>query len=195
MDYFRRPRQEPQRVGDRNLRVSLLDGTSALICTTPRMVVFHHLPTPAAEPDWSVRMLLDDDDELRELFHPMLGWDIVKLVSLLWRQLEMRGMTIDLRRPEDRQQAGLRVETVSTQSQYAESDKTPRRRAEDTRAAIITAVEQSGRAMNRLEIARSIGRAKTPHLIHLIEGLVADGLLNRVQSVRSNGLLEFFYFT
>lgn len=193
MDYFRRPRQQPQRVGDRNLRVSLPDGTSALICTTPKMVAIHHLPTPGADPDWSVQMLLNDDDELREVFHPQLGWDIVKLVGLLWRQVEMRGLKIDLRRPEDRQQAGLRVETVSAQSQHAETFKSPRRGVGDTREAILAALE-SGRAMNRLDIARAIGRAKSPHLILIIERLVADGLIERVQSVRANGFVEFFYF-
>ncbi len=182
------------RIENRNLRLSLPDGTSALVCTTSRLVVIHHLPTPAAEPDWSARIDLDDSD-LRLLFNPSFGWDVIELVGLVWRQVEMRtGMTIDLRRPEDRERAGLRVETVSTPSQYWDSRKPSRRRAEDTRAAIISVVEQSGRAMNRLEIARAVGRAKTPHLIHMIEGLVAAGMLNRVQSVRSNGLLEFFYF-
>lgn len=192
MKDYQRP--QPQRVGDRNLRVSLPDGTSALVCTTPRIVVIHHHPTPASEPDWSATINLDDDDELRGLFHPQLGWDVIKLVGLVWRQAEMRGLTIDLRSAEDRIRAGLRTETVSTQSQYSDLGKPARRRAEDTRESIITAVEQSGRAMNRLEIARAVGRAKSPHLILMIEGLVADGLLNRVQSVRSNGLLEFFYF-
>lgn len=45
----------------------------------------------------------------------------------------------------------------------------------------------------RLEIARAIGRAKTPYLLSQIEWMVLHGTLARTTNVRPNGVIEYRY--
>lgn len=58
---------------------------------------------------------------------------------------------------------------------------------------IYTAVQDAGGGVTRADIARAVGLKKTPHLIALIEGMVTDGLLHRVQDYWRNGVVMYRY--
>ena len=45
----------------------------------------------------------------------------------------------------------------------------------------------------RLDIARFLGRSKSPYLVAQIEWLVNNGTLGRSQNIRPNGFIEFRY--
>lgn len=86
----------------------------------------------------------------------------------------------------------LNDETVSIQSHQQERGPKQRGRA-DSAHEIMEQLYTSERPMSRLEIFRSIGRAKSPHLIALLEQMVSDGLITRFSIQRSNGVPIYFY--
>lgn len=100
--------------------------------------------------------------------------------------------TIDLRSFEARQRFGLRSGNVSKRSQREKREQYHRGRAE-SQALIYSACVSAERYLTRLEIARAVGRAKTPHLVALIEQLVEDGILVRHELDNGNGLPIFVY--
>lgn len=59
--------------------------------------------------------------------------------------------------------------------------------------AIYEVVKHSPTPMTRLEIARAIGRHKTPHLIVVIEEMVQKGWLTRTSSTFHNGVVMYVY--
>lgn len=71
-----------------------------------------------------------------------------------------------------------------------EQDHRPR---DETRLLIMEAISQQGSGMTRTQIARAIDRAKTPHLIDLIEELVKEGHLLRRVKIFGNGVEGFTY--
>lgn len=53
------------------------------------------------------------------------------------------------------------------------------RTREETRQEILNLLQHADRPLTRTQIARAIGRAKAPHIVHLIDELVEEGLLKR----------------
>lgn len=102
--------------------------------------------------------------------------------------------TIDLRDDKTRARAGLASETVP--SPYRKSYKTviqEKRAVEDTRRLIVDLVYDSNQPLTRLQICRLLDRAKTPHLVALIEQLVTEGVIARGCSVNANGVPMYWY--
>ena len=58
---------------------------------------------------------------------------------------------------------------------------------------ILEAVRNNPAGLTRTQIARALNRAKTPHLIDLIEGLVEDGYLQRQIKIYGNGVEGYLY--
>lgn len=182
---YRRQQPEPLPF-QRNFRVRLPHG-HLLIATTKLLVTVHHFPTPRAEPDFTIRFLVADNPELLPLLHPVDGWDLLGLVRFLWRKIDIL-KALDLRDEAVRAELGLR--TVSTPSQN--KIRQEKRPAEQALKMICDFVYEHP-SCTRLEIARAIGRAKTPYLLSQIEWLVQCGQLARSQTIRANGVVEFHY--
>lgn len=101
---------------------------------------------------------------------------------------------LNLRDANLRKEAGLRVNTVSTPSQLPAPNKKQHKRGSwETERMILDAVSETN-GMTRLQIARAIGRKKTPHLISIVENLVEHGLLLRDATPRRNGMLQYTYY-
>jgi predicted transcriptional regulator len=67
------------------------------------------------------------------------------------------------------------------------------RTPEETEFAIIWALRTAEAPMSRSDIAKSIGRRKTPHLIDIIEGLVERGVIVTSEGEMPNGMPIFYY--
>lgn len=98
-------------------------------------------------------------------------------------------MHIDLRPTDARVAAGLNVGTVSIPSHNRPNER-PRT---ETVRLICETIESSAEPVTRTEIARALGRAKTPYLIDVIESLVGAGVLSRSHYVRHNGVVCYLY--
>lgn len=96
------------------------------------------------------------------------------------------GHVLDLRDEGKRMEYGLRPETVLERSQKA---KTGHNRAErdDMLQSICNAVYNAPAPLTRLEICRAVNRAKSPHLIALIDELYTRGFIARQQVARAPG--------
>jgi hypothetical protein len=102
--------------------------------------------------------------------------------------------TLDLRDPKERQRAGLASGTIPPQFwKNLDTVLQEKRAVGDTRRLIVDLVYDSPKPLTRLQIARLIDRKKTPHLIGLIEQLVAEGAITRGCSVAPNGVLTYWY--
>ncbi len=65
---------------------------------------------------------------------------------------------------------------------------------DETLNLILTAIaDYDEGGMTRTQIARALQRAKTPHLIDLIESLVNDGYLARRVKIFGNGVEGYVY--
>jgi hypothetical protein len=64
---------------------------------------------------------------------------------------------------------------------------------DEARELILNAVSGSTNGLSRSQIAKLIERAKTPHLIELIEELVNEGLLSRHIKIYANGVEGYVY--
>lgn len=64
---------------------------------------------------------------------------------------------------------------------------------EETIRVILEAVASARSGLTRAQIARAIGRRKTPHLIELIDQMVVDGLLWREVITLHNGVQGYRY--
>lgn len=98
---------------------------------------------------------------------------------------------IELRDPETRAEFGLLMETVSIPCQSASATPTIRSRGE-TMDLIIAALQEYG-PMTRAQIAKHLGRAKTPWLISICEDLCSVGLIRRGYTTTRNGLTAILY--
>ncbi|MCS6835790.1 MAG: winged helix DNA-binding protein [Anaerolineae bacterium] len=67
------------------------------------------------------------------------------------------------------------------------------RTQDETIRLILHVVSQSQEPMTRAAICAAIGRHKTPHLIALIDGLVAAGYLHRSVKTFHNGVQGYVY--
>ncbi len=182
---YRRQQPEPLPF-QRNLKVRLPQG-HLLISTTRLMVAVHHFPSPRAEPDYTIHFSVLENEEMLSLFHPVDGWDVVGLLRFLWSKIDML-KHIDLRDEELRRAYGLSTVSIPSQKRLRQE----KRPAEQAMQMICDYVLEHP-SCTRLEIARAIGRAKTPYLLSQIEWLVQSGQLARTQTIRANGVVEFHY--
>lgn len=99
--------------------------------------------------------------------------------------------TLDLRAPSLRQQHGLMTVTVLEPFQRDDGGQQHRGRA-DTEALILDALRHAGRPLTRLDVARALNRAKTPHFIQILETLVAEGRVVRKHG-QWRGVVMYLY--
>lgn len=59
--------------------------------------------------------------------------------------------------------------------------------------AVYRAVLGAASPLTRLEIARAIGRKKSPHIVEMIEGLSAGGYLSKIESTDKFGRPAYRY--
>lgn len=71
--------------------------------------------------------------------------------------------------------------------------KQEHRPKDETRALIVRAVRAAPGGLTRTQIASAVKRAKTPHLIDLIEELVQEGHLTKRVQVFGNGVEGYRY--
>jgi len=64
---------------------------------------------------------------------------------------------------------------------------------EETRQAILKIVTDSEHPLTRRDITDALGRAKSPHLLELIETLVDEGWLERSVVAYHNGVQGYVY--
>ena len=98
---------------------------------------------------------------------------------------------IDLRDVELRAEIGLVTETVSVPCQPRRASPSARSRGE-TMDLIMQALAIHG-PMTRLEIARHLGREKSPWLIAICEDLCSVGLIRRGYTTAANGRTAILY--
>lgn len=134
-----------------------------------------------------MRFMVSDNPELAQILHPVDGWDYIGLLSFLWRKIDIL-RTLDLRDEAVRAEFGLRTVSIPSQKR-ARQEKRP---AEQAMQMIRQHVLDNPNC-TRLEIARAIGRAKTPYLLTQIEWLVMHGTLGRSTNIRPNGVIEYRY--
>jgi predicted transcriptional regulator len=67
------------------------------------------------------------------------------------------------------------------------------RTQDETRSAIFEIVASSSRPLSRREIAEALGRAKSPHILNMIESLVEQGYFVRTITTRHNGVQGYAY--
>lgn len=67
------------------------------------------------------------------------------------------------------------------------------RRIEDTRRLIVRECSQSDQPLSRAEICKALKRSKSPQMIALMEDLVADGILEKIQDIMPNGIAVYYY--
>lgn len=63
----------------------------------------------------------------------------------------------------------------------------------ETRQMMIDIVAQSERPLTRTEIVNRLNRKKTPHLIDMMDRLVADGIFTRSIVTFNNGVTGYVY--
>ncbi len=63
----------------------------------------------------------------------------------------------------------------------------------ETRQMMIDIVAQSERPLTRTEIVNRLNRKKTPHLIDMMDRLVADGIFARSIVTFNNGVTGYVY--
>ena len=68
------------------------------------------------------------------------------------------------------------------------------RSRDETIHLILQAIHASPQGLTRSQIARALGRRKTPHLITLIDEMVASDLLRREVITLHNGVQGYLYF-
>lgn len=111
--------------------------------------------------------------------------------------------SFDLRLPNDRAALGIEdnwdhqadgIDTVSIQFQHKSVVRGTHRSRGDTERLILDAVGSSPRPLTRLQIARAVGRAKSPYLVGVIVALVESGDLTETAIRRPNGALEYQYW-
>lgn len=134
-----------------------------------------------------MHFLVSENPELALLFHPVQGWDFIGLVHFLWRKIEVLN-TLDLRDPAVRAELGLRTVSVPSQKPARQEKRTAEQAMQMIREHIL-----AHPFCTRLEIARAIGRSKSPYLLAQIEWLVLHGTLARSINIRTNGAIEYRY--
>lgn len=184
---FYRHQPETPLPSDRTFIVNLSDGTSLRIWASREMVTVFHHEKLHSEPLWRATFYTADNPELAAIYTPRLGWDIVALISLTRSEIEHMAQ-LNLRDPETRQELGLSTVSVPSQNRNRQ-EKRPMGEALE----LIASYVEAHPACTRLEIARGIGRTKSPHLLTQIEWLVAQKVILRDQIIRANGAVEYRY--
>lgn len=111
--------------------------------------------------------------------------------------------TFNLRLPEHREALGLgddwdkkgrADDTVSIPFQRKGGGGGQHRSRGEALEMILEVVSASPIPMTRLQIARAIGRSKSPYFLGLIVELVESGSLTETAVTRPNGALEYQYW-
>lgn len=99
---------------------------------------------------------------------------------------------IELSSTTQRELFGLSDETVTERSQQTKKRHTVSwRGSQETHQLILQ--KCTYQELTRLDIAKALDRAKTPHLIRTIEQMVIDGFLRRTDDVMPNGVVVYKY--
>lgn len=186
MEFYRRAQPAPLPNGH-TFHVRLEDGSSLKVWTSSKALTVSHHRRVGSEPEWTAFFLLDEYPQLAQLYHPVLGWDIVRLIGLFRSEIQDMAQ-LNLRDPELRKEAGL--ETVSIPSHNRSKQE---KRSLGQALELIAAYVDEHPGCTRLEIARGLGRAKSPHILAQIEWLVAQKVILRDQVIRANGVIEYRY--
>jgi len=70
----------------------------------------------------------------------------------------------------------------------------PYRSPNETEKAILDVCQASPKPLSRRQICSAIGRAKSPHILEMIESLVSEGKLIKTQITINTGLSAYVYF-
>lgn len=101
---------------------------------------------------------------------------------------------IELYSTEQRKLLGFDDETVTQRSQQTKTrHKASWRGSQETQRIILQSCTYQ--ELTRMDIAKALDRAKTPHLIKTIEQMVTDGFLRRTDDVMPNGVIVYKYIT
>lgn len=136
---------------------------------------------------WTAIYLLSENPALQALYHPRFGWDFVKLIGLMRSEVEEM-LTLDLRDPDVRKEAGLDTVSIPSRNRSLQH-KRPKGQALELIADFVTAHP----GCTRSDIARGLDRAKSPHLIVQIELLVQAQVIVREHVIRATGAVEYRY--
>lgn len=184
--YYRRQPDEPL-PHDRTFIVNLADGTSLRINATSQLVTIYHHRKLHQEPIYRAMFFIADNPALAALYTPRMGWDIVGLISLMRSEIEHMA-ALNLRNVNLKQELG--IDTVSIPFQH---QKKQEKRPMGQTLTLITEYVGNNPGSTRLQIARGIGRAKSPGVIVQVEWLVHQGHLARSHAVSAQGRLEYHY--
>jgi hypothetical protein len=99
--------------------------------------------------------------------------------------------TIQLTSPEQRELFGLDGTVTERSQQLKKVQKQSRWGRRDAEQMILKACAY--RELTRLEIAKALDRAKTPHLIALIESMVKEGYLSVRTDTMPNSVIVYKY--
>jgi hypothetical protein len=173
---------------DRTFIVNLDDGTSLRVWASSQLVTIHHHRRLHQEPLWRATFLLADNPGLAALYTPRMGWDLIGLISLMRSEIEHMAQ-LNLRDPALRAEAGLDTVSIPSHDRSKQEKRTLGQALE-----LIADYVAAHPGCNRLDVARDLHRAKSPHLLAQIEWLVSQKVILREQIIRANGMLEFRYY-
>lgn len=131
--------------------------------------------------------MIAENPALATLYSNRMGWDIVGLISLMRSEIAQMAQ-LNLRDPELRQELGFGTVSAPFHDR-SKQQKRPMGEALELIADYVAAHPQC----TRLDIARGLSRAKSPHLIVQIEWLVQQKVILREQTVRANAAVEYRY--
>lgn len=172
----------------RNFRLRLpADQGHLVVATTSRMVSVIRIRTPHGQPDYTIRWLVSDVPALAALYDNLWGWNLVGLIGFIEREIDMA--TFDLRQGEAREW----LDDINTVSIPSLRPKRQHKRPVEQTIPLIREFVMSNPWCTRLDIARFLGRSKSPYLVAQIEWMVNKGILGRSQNIRPNGFIEFRY--
>lgn len=185
--YNRRQQPPAPPPNDRTFIVNLADGKSLRIWASSQMVTVYLHRRLAEEPIYRATFMIAENPALATLYSNRMGWDIVGLISLMRSEIAQMAQ-LNLRDPEVRAELG--IDTVSVPYQNTERQE---KRSMGQALELIAEYVAAHPACTRLDIARDLHRAKSPHLLTQIEWLVAQKVILREQILRANGMREYRY--
>lgn len=151
------------------------------------MVSVIRIKTPHAAPDYSIYWFVVDEPALAGLHHDLWGWDLVALIGFIGRKIDVA--RLDFRDAEAREWLD-RIGTVPAPSR---TQKQAEKRPAGQSMKMIQDYVVDHPGCTRLEIAKAIGRKKTPTVIGQIECLVLLGALAKTAIERQPDVYEFHY--
>lgn len=133
--------------------------------------------------DWTVWLDYDENPDLKGLFHPVHGWDLVGLARLLWAYVDAA---------ETIQRTSAKDGKVSVPFHLNPGIR-EWRESQETTLLIHSVLQAANRPLSRKEIAKGLGKSKHPRLNKLIESMVEAGELTRSEEPLQNGKMKYLY--